>query len=121
MPKLLYARPPADVEERTIRRLAGSRHAPADWVMRAKMIAASWDGERTSAIAARLGCHMQTVRERLARFNSEGLDGLADRRRCVVEPADVLNPRRVRGQIAWASSVNAAATRVVGGASTASS
>jgi hypothetical protein len=42
-------------------------------------------------------------------------------RRCVVEPADVLNPRRVRGQIAWASSVNAAATRVIGGASTASS
>jgi hypothetical protein len=43
------------------------------------------------------------------------------RRRCVVEPADVLNPRRVRGQIAWASSVNAAATRVVGGASRLSS
>jgi hypothetical protein len=42
-------------------------------------------------------------------------------RRCVVEPADVLNPRRVRGQIAWASSVNAAATRVVGGASSPSS
>jgi hypothetical protein len=43
------------------------------------------------------------------------------RRRCVMEPADVLNPRRVRGQIAWASSVNAAATRVVGGASRLSS
>ncbi|MGI5175185.1 helix-turn-helix domain-containing protein [Dactylosporangium sp. CA-152071] len=31
-----------------------------------------------SDIAARLGCHMQTVRERLARFNAEGLDGLGD-------------------------------------------
>jgi broad specificity phosphatase PhoE len=41
--------------------------------------------------------------------------------RCVVGLADVLNPRRVRGQIAWASSVNAAATRVAGGASMASS
>ena len=79
MPKLLYARPPADVEEkRKIRKLAGSRHAPADWIMRARMIVASWDGERTSTIAARLGCHMQTVRERLTRFNAEGIDGLAD-------------------------------------------
>jgi Homeodomain-like domain len=51
---------------------------PADWVMRAKMIAASWGGDRTHTIAARLGCHMQTVRERLARFNAEGIDGLGD-------------------------------------------
>ncbi|MFF5234686.1 helix-turn-helix domain-containing protein [Dactylosporangium sp. NPDC000521] len=79
MPKLLYARPPVDAEEeRKVRKLAGARHAPADWIMRAKMIAASWDGERTSGIAARLGCHMQTVRERLARFNAEGIDGLGD-------------------------------------------
>jgi transposase len=79
MPKLLHARPPADAEEeRKIRKLAGSRHAPADWAMRAKMIAASWDGDRTSTIAARLGCHMQTVRERLARFDAEGIDGLGD-------------------------------------------
>jgi transposase len=79
MPKLLYARPPANPgEEQTIRKLAGSRHAPADWTMRAKMIAASWDGASTSTIAGQLGCHMQTVRERLARFNTEGLDGLGD-------------------------------------------
>src|SRR6266496_6606463 len=79
MPKLLHARPPADAEEeRKIRKVAGSRHAPADWVMRARMVVASWDGERTSTIAARLGCHMQTVRERLARFNAEGIDGLGD-------------------------------------------
>jgi hypothetical protein len=32
MPKLLFARPPIGaVEERTIRKLAGARHAPADW------------------------------------------------------------------------------------------
>jgi transposase len=80
MPRLLYARPPLDAdEEHKIRKLAGSRHAPGDWIMHAKMIVASWDGERTSTIAARLGCHMQTVRERLARFNAEGLDGLGDR------------------------------------------
>jgi transposase len=36
-------------------------------------------GGRTTQIAAELGCHPQTVRERLARFAAEGVDGLADR------------------------------------------
>ncbi len=80
MPKLLRARPPLDAkEERQVRKLAGSRHAPGDWIRRARMIGRSWDGLRTAAIAAELGCHPQTVRERLARFNAEGLDGLGDR------------------------------------------
>ncbi|MEU7458249.1 helix-turn-helix domain-containing protein [Streptosporangium roseum] len=80
MPKLLFARPPLDAdEERKIRKLAGARHAPGDWIMRAQMIVLSWQGLRTSAIAAKLGCHMQTVRERLDRFNAEGLAGLGDR------------------------------------------
>ena len=80
MPKLLRARPPLDAtEERRVRQLAASRHAPGDWIRRARMIARSWDGLRTAAIAAELGCHSQTVRERLARFNAEGLDGLGDR------------------------------------------
>ena len=80
MPRLLRARPPLDAaEERRIRKLAGSRHAPGDWIRRARMIARSWDGLRTAAIAHELGCHPQTVRERLLRFNAEGLDGLGDR------------------------------------------
>jgi transposase len=80
MPKLLRARLPRDaVEERRIRKLAGSRHAPGDWIRRARMIVRSWDGQRTAVIAAELGCHPQTVRERLVRFNAEGLDGLGDR------------------------------------------
>ena len=80
MPKLLCARAAADAaEERKIRKLAASRHAPGDWILRARMIARRWDGRRTTAIAAELGCHPQTVRERLARFNAEGLDGLGDR------------------------------------------
>ncbi len=80
MPKLLRARPPLDAdEERRVRKLAGSRHAPGDWIRRARMIARSWDGLRTAAVAAELGCHPQTVRERLLRFNAEGLDGLGDR------------------------------------------
>ncbi len=80
MPKLLRARPPQDrEEERQVQKLAHSRHAPGDWIRRAQMIARSWDGLRTTAIARELQCHPQTVRERLARFNAEGLDGLGDR------------------------------------------
>jgi transposase len=77
MPTLLYARPPLDErEDRQVRKLAHSAHAPADWVWHARMIARSWDGWRTSVIATALGCHMQTVRERLHAFNERGLDGL---------------------------------------------
>lgn len=80
MPKLLFARPPQDaLEERQVRKLAGSRHAPADWICRAQMIILSWQGLRTSAISAELFCHQQTVRERLLAFNTRGLDGLGDR------------------------------------------
>jgi hypothetical protein len=97
MPKSLYARPPADAEEeRKIRKLAGSRHAPGDRIMRAKTILASRQGEPTPTIAARLGSHMQTVRKRPARFNTEGLNGLGDR------PAAGRTPRiteRERGRI----------------------
>src|SRR3954452_25319086 len=80
MPKLLFARPPLDaVEERKLRKLAGARHAPADWIRRAQMIALSWDGLRVPAIAEVLGCSEKAVRYRLARFAADGLDGLGDR------------------------------------------
>ena len=47
MPRLLNARPPQDArEEGQIRRLAASRHAPADWIRRARMVVASWAGHR---------------------------------------------------------------------------
>jgi transposase len=80
MPRLLFASPPLDVaEERTIRKLAGARHAPADWIRRARIIALSWDGLRVPAIAQALGCSQKAVRYRLARFTADGLDGLGDR------------------------------------------
>src|SRR3954462_821398 len=73
MPKLLFARPPVDaVEERRIRKLAGARHAPADWIRRAQMITMSWDGLRVPGIAAALGCSPKAGRDRLARFAAEG-------------------------------------------------
>ena len=80
MPKFVRARPPLDDgEARKIRRLAGARHAPADWSERARIVALSWDGLGVPAIAARIGCHQNTVRRWLHRFNAAGLDGLGDR------------------------------------------
>jgi transposase len=80
MPRLLRARAPQDAaEEGTVRHLAASRRAPADWRARARMVVRSWAGLRTIRIAAELGCHPQTVRERLTRFDVEGLDGFGDR------------------------------------------
>jgi transposase len=80
MPKILRARPPRDDgEDRNIRKLAGARHAPADWIQRSRIVALSWDGLDVPAIAGQLGCHSKKVRRWLRRFNAEGIDGLGDR------------------------------------------
>src|SRR5258708_4794769 len=77
MPKHLAGRPPLDaVEERHVRKLAHSAHAPADWIFHAKLIARSWEGLRTRQIASQLTCHPETVRTQLHAFNERGLDGL---------------------------------------------
>ncbi|WP_205762282.1 helix-turn-helix domain-containing protein, partial [Arthrobacter mobilis] len=55
-----------------------ARHAPADWILRGRIVVLSWSGLRVPAIAEQLGCHEQTVRRWLMRFNGSGLDGLAD-------------------------------------------
>ncbi len=82
MPKLIKAREPQDArEERRIRRLARSRLGPRDGVLRARMVALSWDGHRVPDIAAALGCHPKTVRARLARFDAGGVEGLRDQAR----------------------------------------
>jgi transposase len=76
----LYARPPNDpAEERTLRKLANARHAPASLIQRARIITASWDGASVPELAEGLGCHPKTVYKWLHRFNdAHGLDGLAD-------------------------------------------
>jgi len=80
VPKFLRARAPHDDgEARKIRRLAGARHAPADWIERARIVALSWDGLGVRAIAAEIGCHENTVRRWLHRFNAAGVDGLGNR------------------------------------------
>ena len=80
MPRYLRARAPYDDSEaRKVRRLAGARHAPADWIERAQIITLSWDGLAVPTIAARVGCHENTVRRWLHRFNTVGIDGLGNR------------------------------------------
>ena len=80
MPKNLRARAAHDEkEERWVRKMAGSRHGPADWIVHAKIVARSWDGERVEEIAQELDCSPQTVRRRLHRFNAEDIEGLGDR------------------------------------------
>ena len=80
MPKLLTARAPEDAdEERKVHKLAGSRHAPGDWIFRARIVCLSWKGLPTARIAEELGCHPKTVRKRLHRFNAQVIDGLGDR------------------------------------------
>jgi transposase len=79
MPKILRVRAAHDAkEEKQVRKLATSRHGPADWILHARMVARSWDGERVEAIAKELHCSPQTVRRRLHRFDVQGLDGLGD-------------------------------------------
>jgi len=83
VPKFLRARAPRDDGEAAkVRRLAGARHAPADWIERSRIVSLSWDGLGVAAIAARVGCHENTVRRWLHRFNAAGIDGLGDRPGC---------------------------------------
>ena len=80
MPKILRARAAQDEKEaRWVSKLAASRHGPADWILHARMVAKSWDGERVETIAQELHCSAQTVRRRLHRFDAEGIEGLGDR------------------------------------------
>jgi transposase len=94
--RLLRARRPEDAEEeRKVCKLAGSRHAPGDWIFRARIISRSWQGLRNAKIAEELGCHPKTVRKRIHRFNDEGIDGLGDRPRTGRRPR-LTQPERSR-------------------------
>jgi hypothetical protein len=74
MPQQLTAHPPLDaVEERYVRKLTHSVHAPADWIVPAKIVVGRWDGLCTRQIAAALSCTPQTVRERLRAFNERSV------------------------------------------------
>src|SRR5262245_4878504 len=107
MPTHVTARPPRDAhEEHDVRKLTRSAHAPADWILHAKMVACRWDGLRTRQIAADLHCHPQTVRERLHAFNDRGLVGLG------MKPGSGHKPGSLRWSAArswhWSSSLRLA-------------
>lgn len=93
MPKLIFARSPQGQEEEyRIHKLARSRHGPAHLILRARIIVASWEGQRTTTIADSLSCHPQTVRKHVTRFNTQGLEGLEDR------PGTGRKPRLTEGE-----------------------
>jgi transposase len=80
MPKHVKARAAQEKqEEHQVRKLARSHHAPADWKFHAQMVVESWAGKTPQQIATELGCHAQTVRIHLTRFNAEGVAGLGIR------------------------------------------
>ena len=80
MPKQVRARAALDErEERQVRKLAGSHHAPADWKFHAQMVMERWASKTPQEIALLLDCHLQTVRIHLNRFNVEGVNGLGMR------------------------------------------
>src|SRR5215470_15134155 len=82
MPKILKVRAPLDEKEESwVRKMAASRHGPADWIFHAQIVVRSWDGERVESIAAELGYSQQTVRRRLHRFEMQGIEGLGDQPR----------------------------------------
>jgi transposase len=80
MPALVFARPAVDGDELArVQKLSVARHAPADWVLRARIVTLSWSGLTVPQIADQVGCHPRTVRQRLHRFNADGVSGLGDR------------------------------------------
>ncbi len=111
----LYARPPTDpAEDRRLRKLAASRHAPASWIQRARIVTGSWDGATVPEVAASLGCHPKTVSKWLHRFNAHGLDGLADLPRPGAPPR--LTEHERVGSSSWrAAPRRAGCTRAVKG------
>ena len=80
MPKHVQARAAQDEqEEHQIRQLARSHHAPAEWKFYAQMVIESWACKTPKEIAAELDCHPKTVRIHLARFTTQGIEGLGMR------------------------------------------
>jgi hypothetical protein len=80
MPKHVQARVAQDEqEERQLRKLARSHHAPADWKLHAQMVIESWAGKTPKEIALTLDCHPKTVRTHLRRFNPETVQCPRDR------------------------------------------
>ena len=75
-------------ERAAVQKVAHSRTALAQSVQRAQIIWRARCGESASAIAARVGLDGETVRKRIRRFNTDGLEALKDRPRSGRRPTD---------------------------------
>ena len=78
MPKLWGVRELTAEEEREVGRLVRSQTAPVRVVERARIIGLAAQGRRMPGIAAELGVSERSVRRWVARFNAQGVAGLAD-------------------------------------------
>ena len=81
MPKAIRLRPLTDEDRTTLDRSASSRTAEARQVERARILWEARDGLTAPVLATKLGLHHVMVRERIKRFNTEGLACLADKPR----------------------------------------
>jgi transposase len=79
--EILTLRAMTQDEARTLRAWAHSRTTEARLRDRARMCWLASEGQRVSAIKTELGVADGTVRLWITRFNTDGLDGLRDRRR----------------------------------------
>jgi transposase len=81
MAKTIRLRTLTDAERTTLERLAHSRTAEARQVERARILWEARQGATAPVLAAKLGLHHVTVRERIKRFNTDGLASLVDKPR----------------------------------------
>jgi transposase len=77
----LTLRPLAAGETAALRRLAGSRTAPARTVERARICWLAHQGHSVPAVAVAVGVCAATARAWIKRFNADGVAGLGDARR----------------------------------------
>ena len=93
----IYVRAFSAEEKAILQTLVQSRKEPAARVQRAKVLWLSSQGKTAPAIGREVGLHVNSVRERLHRFNREGLDAaLSDRPRSG-RPA--VYDERLRGEV----------------------
>jgi transposase len=71
MKEPIFVRPLSDAERKTLK--AGLRSSDAFILRRCQILLASADGMNAYQIARTFGCHDQTVRNAIHKFNQQGL------------------------------------------------
>jgi transposase len=94
MAQPLFVRPLSDAERESLATRARSQTKDEAW--RAKVILLSAEGRATAEISKLLGFHQSNVKKWIKKFNSEGVDGLAVRKR---GPREGPKPRFTKEQV----------------------